>query len=118
MSGPVAVALIAALGTAIVALINSFVTRGQARDARARLQKDLDAFGKLEKDSPEFSIMEEHIQRSVLILAYTERQRKAGLPLKALYRLSLALSFYLPYGGLTMRTKISPLITVGIKTAI
>jgi hypothetical protein len=94
MSGPVAAALIAALGTVIVALINSLVTRGQSRDARARLQKDTETIGKLEKGSPEFSAMEEHIQRSVLLLTYTERPRKPepskrwGLVLLALSILS------------------------------
>jgi hypothetical protein len=38
----VAVALIAALGTIVVALLGIIATRTEARDARARLLKDLD----------------------------------------------------------------------------
>ena len=78
MSGPVAIALIAALGTVMVALTNSLVTRGQSKDARARLQRDIEAIGKLEKGSLEFSVMEEHILRSVLLLTYTEQRTKRG----------------------------------------
>jgi hypothetical protein len=72
MSGPVAAALIAALGTLLVGLINYLVSRVQSRDARTRLQKDVEVFEKLEKDTLEFRVMEEHIQRSVLSIVYTE----------------------------------------------
>jgi hypothetical protein len=72
MSGPIAAALIAALGTVLVGLINYLVSRGQSRDARTRLEKDVEILGKLDKDALEFSVLAGHIQRSVLIVVYTE----------------------------------------------
>ena len=59
MPGTVLVALIAAVGAIIVAFINYLVSRTQARDIRARLQKDVEVLAKLENGSIEFEWMED-----------------------------------------------------------
>lgn len=79
-----AVALIAALGTIVVALIGFLVQRTQANDARTRLQKDIDLLGKLDPLSLEHKWMANHVQRTVYLLTYTERSPKR-LPSSFLY---------------------------------
>jgi hypothetical protein len=71
----VLVALIAALGTVVVALVGIFASRMESRDARARLMKDLEISSKLETESLAWRVMDSHIARVAEGLVDRERRR-------------------------------------------
>jgi uncharacterized membrane-anchored protein YhcB (DUF1043 family) len=77
-----AVAIIAALGTVVVALIGFFAQRIQARDARAKVQRDLDLLSRLEPGSSEHQWLKSHIQRSIFIFVEFEEKTQ---PIKVSY---------------------------------
>jgi hypothetical protein len=67
-----AVALIAATGAIIVALISSVVSQRAANNVRTVLLKDLEILSKLDEGSKERRQMEEHVRWEVLSLTTTD----------------------------------------------
>ena len=70
------VALIAALGTVVVALLGVFNSRIESSDARARLIKDLEITSKLPIGSTARQAMNSHIDSVAETLVYRELRRE------------------------------------------
>lgn len=71
------VALIAAMGAVVVAVVAIIGSRIEARDARSRLAKDVEILSKLDKESSAREVLEQHIAESTSVLVTEDRRRRA-----------------------------------------
>lgn len=70
------VALVTAVGAVIVAVIGLIGARLGVRDARARLQKDVELLSKLNQEHEARAVWEEHVTEAMMDLAHVEKMRR------------------------------------------
>lgn len=69
-------ALITAVSAVLVAVVALLGPRIEARDARNRIARDIDALTKLREESPARKLLHNHVTESVLNLVAAERMRE------------------------------------------